>query len=46
MRIGADDGDARGLQRQREVQWSLSAELDDDAIRLLDVANVQNIFER
>ena len=44
--VGADDRDARGFQRQREIQRSLPAELDDDAVGLLDVVNVQNFFKR
>ena len=37
---------AGGFERQREIQRRLAAELDDDAIGLLDVANVQDLFER
>ncbi len=44
--IGADDRNARGLERQREIQRRLTAELNDDAIRLFDVVNVQHFFQR
>ncbi len=46
FRIGADDRHARGLQRQRQRQRRLAAELDDHAVGLLGVADVQHFFER
>ena len=46
LRIGADDGHARGLQRQRQRQRSLPAELHDHAVGLFGVADVQHFFER
>ena len=39
-------GHAGGLQRQRQRQRRLPAELDDHAVRLLGVADVQHFFER
>ena len=44
--IGADDRHARGLQRQRQRQRRLPAELHDHAVRLLGVADIQHFFER
>ncbi len=35
--IGADDGHAEALERQREGERGLAAELDDDAVGLFDV---------
>ena len=46
VRIGADDRHARALQRQRQIQRRLPAELHDHAIRLLGIADVQHFFER
>jgi hypothetical protein len=43
---GADDGDAVGLQPCREIERSLPTELDDDAIGLLVVADVEDVLER
>ena len=44
--IGADDGHAQLLQRQRQIQRRLPAELHDHAVRLLRVVDVQNFFQR
>src|ERR1019366_10626436 len=44
--VGADDGDAQALERQRQVERSLAAELHDDAVGLLGVADVEDVFER
>ncbi len=44
-RIGPDDRDAESLQRQRQIQRRLAAELDDHSIRLLHVADVQHVLE-
>ena len=34
------------FERQREIQRRLPAELDDDAVRLFDVVDIENLFER
>ena len=39
-------GTPEALQRQRQVQRSLAAELDDHAVRLFGVVDIQNFFER
>ena len=44
--IGADDRNARGLQRQRQGERRLAAELHDHAVGLLGVADIQDFFER
>ena len=46
VRIGADDRHARLLQRQRQIERRLAAELHDHAVGLLGVADVQHVFER
>ena len=46
LRIGADDRHTEALQRQRQIQRRLSAELHDDAGRLLGVDDVHHFFER
>src|SRR5436853_1995945 len=46
FRRGPNDGYARGLQIEREVQRSLSTELHDHAIRFLFSDNVENVFQR
>ena len=43
--IGADDGDAEALQWQRQGERGLAAELDDHAIGLLGVHDVEDVFE-
>ena len=45
LRRGANDVDAVGFQIQREVERSLSAELDDDAPAFLTVVDVEHILE-
>ena len=45
-RIGADDRHAEALQRQRQIERRLAAELDDDAVGLFGVADVEDVFER
>ena len=42
----ADDGHAIALQFQREIQRSLSTELNDDSLRLFAFDDRQNILER
>ena len=44
--IGADDRHAELLQRQRESERRLSAELHDHAIRLFGIDDVEHVFER
>src|SRR4029077_1946560 len=41
-----DDGHAIPLQFEREVQWSLSTELHDNALRLFLFDNSKNVFQR
>jgi hypothetical protein len=43
---GADDGDAVGLESGGEVERRLAAELDDDAVGLFLVADVEHVLER
>jgi len=42
---GADDGDAVGLESGGEVEGGLTAELDDDAVGLFVVADVEDVLE-
>jgi hypothetical protein len=42
---GADDGDAVGLESGGEVERGLAAELDDDAVGLFVVADVEDVLE-
>ena len=44
--VRADDGYALTLERQGKVQRRLPAELNDDAVRLLGIADVQDFFQR
>ena len=44
--IGADDRHAEALQRQREIERRLPAELHDDAIGLFGVDDVEHVFQR
>ncbi len=44
--IGADDRHAEPLQRQRESERRLPAELHDHAVGLFGVDDVQHVFER
>ncbi len=44
--VGADDGNALRLERQRQRQRGLPAELHDDAVGLLGVVDVQHFLER
>ena len=46
IRIGADDRHAQPLQREREIERRLPAELHDHAIGLFGVADVEHVFER
>ena len=43
---GADDGDAVFLEAGGEVEGSLAAELDDDAVRFFAMADVEDVFQR
>ena len=45
-RIGADDGDAETLQGQREIERRLAAELNDQAIGLLGIDDVEDVLKR
>ncbi len=45
-RVGADDGHAQPLQRQRQVERRLPAELHDHAVGLLGIADVEDVFQR
>ena len=44
-RVGADDGHAQALQRQRQIQRRLPAELHDDAVGLLGVVDVEDVLQ-
>ena len=44
--IRADDRHPGTFQRQRQVQRGLAAELHDETVRLLRVADVEHVFER
>ncbi len=44
--VGADDRHVQLLQRDREIQRRLSAELHDHAIGLFGVIDIQHVFER
>ena len=46
VRRRADDGDAGPLQRQRELQRRLPAELDDDPVGALLRGDVEHVFQR
>ena len=46
LRAGADDGHAVGFQGVGQVQRRLAAELDDDAVRFLLLADVEHVFQR
>ncbi len=43
---GADDGDAVGLESGGEIERGLAAELDDDAVGLFVMADVEDVLER
>ncbi len=43
---GADDGHAGGLQRPRQLERRLPAELHDDALGLLHRQDLEHVFER
>ena len=43
---GADNRHAVGFQRIGQVQRRLSSELDDDAVRLLLLADMEHVFQR
>ena len=45
-RIRSDDRNSRGFERERQREWRLSTKLNDHAVGLLGVANVQHFFER
>ena len=44
--IGADDGQAEFFERHGQVQWCLTAELNDEAVGLFDIVDVENFFWR
>ncbi len=45
-RVGADDGHAEALERQRESERRLAAELHDHAIGLFGIDDVEDVLER
>ena len=46
LRLRADDVHAVVLELLREIQRSLSAELDDDAVAFFTLVDVENVFQR